>query len=211
VSVRRSFLRFGATALLAGATFALSTASANAGVLLNAAPSCDGQAVAKVFAPWLDFANYTPLPGGDFEGAGSGWSMTGGATTAAGNSPFYVGGAGTTSLSLPAGSSVTSSSICVGVEHPTVRFFAKRTSGGALSPSSLRVEVLFENATGGVNSLTIANVLSNGSWQPTVPIPVVANLFTLLPGDNTPVAFRFTANGASWSVDDVWVDPYQRK
>jgi hypothetical protein len=27
----------------------------------------------------------------------------------------------------------------------------------------------------------------------------------------TPVAFRFTAEGADWSIDDVWVDPYSRK
>ncbi len=40
---------------------------------------------------------------------------------------------------------------------------------------------------------------------------VVANLLPLLPGEMTPVSFRFTAQGADFSVDDVWVDPYARK
>jgi len=40
---------------------------------------------------------------------------------------------------------------------------------------------------------------------------VVANLLPLLPGHHTPVAFRFTPLlGSSWSVDDVFVDPYAR-
>jgi hypothetical protein len=40
---------------------------------------------------------------------------------------------------------------------------------------------------------------------------VVANLLALLPNETTPVAFRFTAQGGDWSIDDVWVDPYGRK
>jgi hypothetical protein len=40
---------------------------------------------------------------------------------------------------------------------------------------------------------------------------ILANLLPLLPGEHTPVAFRFTAVGGDWSVDDVWVDPYSRR
>jgi len=40
----------------------------------------------------------------------------------------------------------------------------------------------------------------------------VANLLPLLPNGHTPVAFRFTPiRGGSWSIDDVHVDPYQRR
>lgn len=212
MSARRPSLRLGATALLAGAAFALSTASASAGALVASAPSCDEQSLAKTFLPWLDVADYTPLPGGDFETGGEGWSFAGGAAIAAGNSPYQVGGGGSSSLSVPAGGSATSATICVGIEHPTIRFFAKRTSGGTLSLASLRVDVLFEDATGSVVSLPVGSVLSTGSWQPTLPMAIVANLLPLLPNEATPVAFRFAAQGnASWSVDDVWVDPYYRR
>ena len=41
-------------------------------------------------------------------------------------------------------------------------------------------------------------------------MPVVANLLALLPGARTPIAVRFTAEGGSWLVDDVYVDPYSK-
>jgi hypothetical protein len=104
--------------------------------------------------------------------------------------------------------------MCVGLEHPTLRFFARR-SGSATSSalSSLRVDVRFEDAAGDVATLTIGVVPASlhAAWGPTLPMPVVANLLPLLPGERTPVAFRFTPQGpGSWLVDDVYVDPYRR-
>lgn len=210
---RRNRLRAGAIAVAALAAFAVSSSTANAGVLVASAPSCDDQPLSKPFTPWLDYADYTPLPGGDFEGATDGWSFRGATAVAAGNSSFAVGGADDgSSLAIPAGGSATSASICVGLEHPTIRFFAKRRSTGMLaSLSTLRVDVLFELATGDVVSLPIGTVLNGGGWQPTLPMLAVANLLPLLPGEHTPVAFRFTAQGGAWSIDDVFVDPYGRK
>ena len=68
--------------------------------------------------------------------------------------------------------------------------------------------------SGIVNSLPLVGaVLPTSSWQPTVlPVVVVANLLPLLPGQRTPVAFRFTPTlGGAWSIDDVYVDPYSRR
>jgi hypothetical protein len=212
VSLRRISLRTALTALTAIAVLAAGATTANAGVLVSSAPDCDAQPLSNPFLPWLDIANYTPLGGADFEGTGDGWSFSGGATIADGNEPYYVGDAGDSqSLSLPAGASATSPAICVGLGHPAIRLFAKRRSGGALSLSTLRVDVLFELQGGSTAALPIGIVLNGGSWQPTLPMLVVANLLPLLPGERTPVAFRFTAQGADWSVDDAWVDPYSRK
>jgi hypothetical protein len=127
-----------------------------------------------------------------------------------GNEPFFVHGAGERSaLALPSGSSATSPSMCVGILHPTMRFFA-RNRGSLLS--TLRVEVLFEDASGRIHALPIGLVLGDNKWHPTLPFPVVANLLALLPGEHTAVAFRFvpTGLGASWVIDDVYVDPYGR-
>ncbi len=208
-------LRIGSTASIALAAMTLGAASANAGVLVSSAPNCDAQPLSTPFSPWYDNASYTPLGGGDFESSAAGWSLSGGAAVAAGNEPWKVGGASdASSLSVPAGGSATSPAICVGLEHPTIRFFAKRTSGGTLGLSGLRVDVLFENNLGIINSLPVVGVaLPSSSWQPSVlPMLVVANLLPLLPGEHTPVAFRFTPTlGGSWSIDDVYVDPYGRR
>jgi hypothetical protein len=52
-------------------------------------------------------------------------------------------------------------------------------------------------------------VLGGSKWTPTLPLPVIANLLPLLPGDLTPVRFRFTPVGGAWQIDDVYVDPYR--
>ena len=81
-----------------------------------------------------------------------------------------------------------------------------------LATRELRVDVLYEDATGATQSLTIGRVLGGAEWSPTLVMPVVANLLALVPGERTAVAFRFTAEGtvASWRIDDVYVDPYSK-
>lgn len=185
---------------------------AQAGLLVSEAESCADQPLEQPFVRWLDPADYTLLDGGTFEGSTRGWSLNG-ARVVSGNEPFYVHGSGESrSLSLPAGSSATSPVTCVGLEHPTMRFFARGSGGGLLGAlSTLQVDVLFEDAGGTVRSLPIGIVARTGQWSPTLPAPVVANLLPLLSGEMTPVSFRFTPRGsASWTIDDVYVDPKRR-
>jgi hypothetical protein len=195
---------FVAAIVLAG----MATAPAHAGLLAQSAGKCPTLSSKQVFRPWLDPAQYVPAPGGTAEST-TGWKLEGGATLVAGNEPWKVAGSGTRSLALPAGAKATTSAACVGLGHPTMRFFARRTSGTALS--TLKVEVLFDGLGGLVKSLPIGVVLGGSNWQPTLPFPVVANLLPLLPGQMTPVAFRFTAIGGTWQVDDVYVDPWKAR
>ena len=202
LSIRRTAtILAGSATLLAGAA-----APAQAGVLVSSASACDDTSSSQVFLPWVDVANYFLAPGGDFESGAAGWTLTGGAAVVSGNEPWNVTGGGSSSLRLPAGSSATSPAICVGIEHPTIRFFEK--SSGATLGSNLRVEVLFEDAWGNVHALTIGRE-TRGGWEVTPAFVVVANLLALLPGEHTAVAFRFTPEWTgSWQIDDVHVDPY---
>jgi len=156
------------------------------------------------FTPWLDFASYTLVPNGDLESDAAGWSLDGGASVVADNESFYVHDAGDAhALSLPAGSSATTSGMCVAATSPDLRFFA-RNLGSPLS--TLKVEVLFTDPLGRPHALPVALLLGGSSWQPTLPIPLLANL-TL---GTTSVAFRFTPLGGSeWRIDDVYVDPFK--
>lgn len=191
---------------------AFAAPSAQGGVLVKSATDCDAQTVEQPFKRWLDSSNYVLVPNGTVESGADGWSLNGGSVVS-GNEPWNVHGAGEShSMKIPAGRSVTTGSICVGLEHPTLRFFAKSSGGSLLGlVSTLTVEVQFEDSLGNVQSLPIGAVLPNGSWQPTLPYPVVANLLPLLPGEHTAVSFRFTAvGGANWQIDDVYVDPRSR-
>jgi hypothetical protein len=194
----------------AGVVTIAAAAPAQAGVLVASAQGCKTPATSQVFLRWLDPLRYELAPGGDAESA-AGWTLTGGARVVSGNEPWKVGDrSDTSSLLLPRGSQATTGVMCVGITHPTIRFFAKRTSGWLLD--TLKVDVLFEGAGGQVGSLPVGVVLAGGSWQPTLPYPVLASLLPLLPGAQTPVAFRFTPLGrANWQIDDVYVDPWRSR
>jgi hypothetical protein len=181
--------------------------SAHAGPLVASAPNCDPQVWETPFLPWADPASYVLVPTGNLESARD-WTLSGGAGVVSGNETFHVHGAGEAmSLALPTGSSATTAPICVGLEHPTLRFFARNT-GSVLS--TLAVDVLFEDAAGEVRSLRIAQLAGGARWQPSLPLPVVANLLALLPGERTPVEFRFRPlGGGDWRIDDVYVDPWR--
>jgi hypothetical protein len=185
---------------------ALAAPAAQAGPLVKSAGDCAAGTLEHPFVRWLDPLGYVLTPGGSFEDGASGWSA-GAGKVVSGNEPFYVHNRGDSkSLSIPSGSSVTSPTICVGLDKPLLRFFA-RSSGGLLSLSALKVDVQFETAGGTVLSLPMGVALPSG-WSPTLPLPVLANLLPLLSGDQTPVRFRFTpVGGASWWIDDVYVDP----
>jgi hypothetical protein len=197
--------------LVAAAAVTLAAAGpAQAGLLVASAKNCATPPASQVFLRWLDPLRYELAPGGRAESA-QGWTLTGGARIVPGNEPWKVGGSGDSmSLQLPRGSRATTGVMCVGIGHPVMRFFARRSSGWLLD--TLAVDVLFEGAGGRVHSLPVGLVLGGGSWQPTLPFPVLASLLPLLPGEKTPVQFRFTPLGAgTWQIDDVYVDPWRYK
>ena len=119
---------------------------------------------------------------------------------------------GTHGLQIPAGHSVISPTMCVGIENPSMRFFAHRSGGGLLGAASqLVVTARVETSLGLVIEVPVGtvDVLTNGTtWNRTPAQIVLASLLPLLPGQHTPVQFRFAAVGtADWVIDDVFVDP----
>jgi hypothetical protein len=167
--------------------------------------SCSGQTFEQPFLRWGDIANYVLTPGGTFEAAST-WTLSG-ASVVAGNEPYDIHGAGEgRSLSLAAGASATSESMCTTFLHPDLRFVAR---GSGFAPL-LSVEVLFRGLTGAVHSQIFAVVPGTGFWAPTLPLLFLVNATAALnPDGTTPLAFRFTALSGSWQVDDVYVDPYK--
>jgi hypothetical protein len=173
--------------------------------------TCPSSTYEQPFAPWLDFASYVLAPNGGVESGAAGWNLEGGAAVAAENESFYVHGAGDTrSLSLPSGSTATTSSMCVDATSPDLRFFVRNT-GSLLS--TLKVEVLYTDALGQSHALTVAVLAAGSAWQPTLPIPILANLAAppLVTDGTTSVAFRFTPQGSwsGWKIDDLYVDPFK--
>ena len=190
------------------ATFASLLAASLAHAETVAPPACPAVELDTPFAKWNDFAKYFLVPGGDFESADKGWRLEGGAALAGEDESFGVRSLeGTSSLILPPGSTATSPEICVGLEYPTLRFFAR-----AYAPSAARlsVHVLFRTPDNTPRQLRIADLTAGQAWEPTRIIFILANFLALHPNWDGKVAFRFTATSGTVGVDDVFVDPYER-
>jgi hypothetical protein len=181
--------------------------SASAGVLSQSASDCPSYLSTKVFAKWLDPFNYTLAPGGHFESS-SDLTFTGGAKIVSGNETSYVNSsADRNSVLIPRGGTVTTGAMCVGLDKPTVRFFAKRP-GFALLPL-LTVEGLYTTRSGGTASLPLVGVpLAGNSWSLQLPFVTTGALLEL--GDQTMMRFRLRAVTGDWQVDDFYVDPSRR-
>lgn len=195
-----------ATAVAAMALLA-PAGSASAGILSESATDCPTYASSQVFSRWLDPFHYSLAPGGAFESA-TGLTFKGGAKIVTGNESSYVHGtADRNSVLLPAGGSVTTGPMCVGLEKPTVRFFAKRPSFSLLP--LMVVEGLYKDKAGVQRSLPFVGVpVAGGGWSLQLPFVSTGALLEL--GDQTMMQFRLRAVTGTWQVDDLYVDPWRR-
>jgi hypothetical protein len=188
-------------------TAALSAMAATAGPAVAA--GCPVAPLSNPFAAWGDHADYQLAPDGSIEGAGAVWSLRGGAVAQEGNETFTVTSpTDHLSLRVPAGGAATTKRMCLGVEHTTFRLFAKRGAGS--STSRLAVDVVADDPWGRERSLTVGVLSGSSSWAPSPVLPTVANLLAPLTSNAIDVSFRFRPLGdATWSIDDVYVDPYR--
>jgi len=175
------------------------------------AQACDYDGAEQVFKPWGDSHSYVLAPDGGFEAGGAGWSLSGGAATVAGNESFYLNDSGDSrSLSLPAGSSAVSPSICMSIDTPIFRLFARNTG----DPSAgLRVEASYK-LLGLLRTKTLSTVYAGPSWAPSQQLSTVLTLSTVV-GTLIPssIQIRITpvGSGGSWQVDDLYIDPFARR
>lgn len=193
--------------LTLAAVTAVAAIAATAGpAMAGTTASCPAAAVSNPFTQWGDSANYQLAPGGDIEDRAASWTLTGGAAAVQGNETFMVSRPGDhLSLRVPATGSAATRRMCIGAEHPTFRFFVKRSGGTALS--RLAVEIVVKDAVG-VRALPVGLVAASATWAPSPSLRTVANLLAQAAGSTVEVSFRFRPlAGGTWSVDDLFVDP----
>jgi hypothetical protein len=166
--------------------------------------SCDHAALSQPFLPWADANSYKLVPGGDFEGPATGWSLSGPAAVVPGSEPAGVtGSVGASSLAIPAGGAAQSPTTCVDAAYPSFRFFARTDKPGSL----LAVSVVYQTLLG-QTSVPVGLVTLSGNWAPTLPMLTASAVGGLLSGGTAPVALRFTELTGTSQIDDVFVDPH---
>jgi hypothetical protein len=200
VSPRQRRLALAALAL----SLVLSCVGGTARASLAASSSCSYGATEHPFLRWLDPAAYTLVPGGSFEGGATGWTLAGGAKVVAGNETFLAhSSSDRSSLALPSGASATTARFCVSLVRPTIRLFVSNTGS---SSSRLGVKVVFRGPLGILGALDGGTVTAGKAWQPS-PV-MLATLNAPLGTDSAQFVFSTKADGGSWRIDDVYVDPW---
>jgi hypothetical protein len=192
-----------AVVMIATLVFTLAwAAGARAGLAGGVLGGCPGQPLSQPFLPWLDASSYVFAGDGGFESGARGWNLKGGAAVVSGNEPWRVHSAADShSLSLPAGARAASPATCIGLLHPTTRFFARSLGG------TLKVDATVTIAGVSIPVL-IGVVVAGNSFAPTLPLPLLANLTAPLSGSGS-VTLTFTAVGGAVQIDDLYIDPFK--
>jgi hypothetical protein len=199
------------------ALFACTAPLAHAGLVSGLLPgllsptdtptTCDttsSQAFAKVDG---DKSYYVLAPGGSFEGGAPGWTLARGVSVVSGNEPWKVHGASDNhSLYIPSGSSATTPPMCFATGDWHLRFFAASSSN---SLSSIQVRVRVKSLLGVLSVLDGGKISANSTWQPSARLGLLLTNLTGILGTDS-VSFQFVpSDGASWRIDDVYLDPWK--
>ncbi len=195
---------------VAGLTIALvAPGQAQAGLLFTGSGSSCDPVPSQAFLPWGDESHYSLVGGGTFEKGETPWDLSGGAAIVSGNEPWRVErDNGTRSLRIPAGGSALSPTACFTFGDWHFRFFVRNTGAAT---GTLRAEVVVRNLTGLLSVLDGGVVKADGSWDPSPRVgALLSNVCGLLPTTKA-VAIRLRAvgAGASFQVDDVYLDPWK--
>jgi hypothetical protein len=191
-------------AALAGATVV-----ALIGVPAAAQAACPTAPVTKAFHAFGDSANYSLVSNGAFESGAGGWSLSG-ASVVSGNESYKVRGAtDSKSLAIAATGRVVSPQFCVSTDHPTFRFFAKRTGG---TWGVLNVALRWRIGNGATNETVVGSVTTGTSWAPTQSFALsqVLGLWNSSQSATVQIVLDPEDYGGAWAVDDIYVDPYTR-
>jgi hypothetical protein len=171
--------------------------------------ACPKTPTTKAFKAFGDNANYSLLSNGAFETGTAGWSLSG-ASVVSGNESYHVRSeTDSKSLAIAPTGRVVSPAFCVSTEHPTFRFFAKRTSGswGVLTVS-LRARV----GDGPVFETVVGAVTPGTDWNPTQSFGL-SQVLGLWHADQTAsvqIVLDPENYGGAVAIDDVYIDPYTR-
>ena len=183
------------------------------------AATCGSRTSSTPFSKFGDSNQYFLAPGGSFESGAGGWALQNG-SVAAGNDTYSLNSAGD-KQSLKLTGSATSGSFCITRDDPLLRFAAKTvtTPGANGNYSQLNVSIVVRNAAGSQATffLGVIPAQGNGGWFIS-PQLRYGNLLDswLFGSDGTGTAtmqvqFTVAGQGGTWSIDDVFVDPFMGK
>jgi hypothetical protein len=172
--------------------------------------ACPTTPTTKAFAAFGDNADYSLAPAGAFETGTTGWTLSG-ASVVSGNESYKVhGSADAKSLAIKATGTAASAPFCVALQHPTFRFFARRTSG---TWGVLNVKLRWTDESSVTHETVVGSVTAADTvWHPTSSFNLapVLGIWNSKQALTARIVLDPEDAGGAWAIDDVYVDPYSR-
>jgi hypothetical protein len=180
------------------------------------AASCANRTLTPSFSRFGDPNQYFLAPSASFENGASGWALSN-AATSSGNNSFFLN-ATTDKRSLKLTGSALSPAFCITRDDPLLRFAAKTvtTAGSNGNYSQLNVSIIVRNAAGSEGRYFLGAIQpqGNGGWFVTPQMHYGSLFDSYLFGSDglgtatMQVQFTVAGQGGTWSVDDLYVDPF---
>lgn len=179
--------------------------------------ACPTPPTAKVFRAFGDSSDYFLAPNGGFESGTTAWTVSNASVVSGNESSQLHGSADAHSLRIAPGGEAVSAPICVDTTRTGYRFFARHP--GAVSGPSMKVSIRLAGPDGVARDLPI-DTLDGATYQSWTPSrfwdpSIAAGIFKQLgftADDTTSVRLVFDVAGdygASWRIDDLYIDPYR--
>ncbi len=172
-----------------------------------ASAACPTPGSSQLLAETGDNASYFLLEGSSFEEGAPGWSLINAEDVSEGNEG--IGGSSAHAVVIHPGGEAISPAFCVSSNIPSFRFYAKQLSGGW--GGLLSVSLRFKDGFGFTHTVPLSfGLSSDGSWALSPVLELARRLPWWAPNNvNVNLVFQ-PANGSSWSIDEVLIDPYSR-
>jgi hypothetical protein len=163
--------------------------------------SCGPRTLTTAFSRFGDSGQYFAAPNGGFETGTSDWTTGAGAQVVSGNERWYLNSqADSKSLSLPSGAWARTSTICTNASDQTIRLMVKGATG------QLKVDAYVLSGGNIRTWSTQIDATKTTGWRPS---PVIQFALGNQYLGATTIQLTFTAIGASWQIDDLYVDPFK--
>jgi hypothetical protein len=167
----------------------------------NGSGSCGTRALKTPFSSFGDSGQYFFAPNGGFESGTSSWTVGGGASVVSGNETSNLNAkSDSKSLSLPTGAWAKTAAFCTNPNDQTIRLMVKGSTG------QLKVDAYILSGTNIRTWSTQVSASKSTGWVPSQVIQFALGNQYL---GATTIQLTFTAIGAKWQIDDLYVDPFK--
>lgn len=184
-------------------TGASSESQAGSGSTSQSPVICEGQLFSQPFLSYGDSGFYTLAPGGEFNSASEGWTLSGGASVV--NTTRPDGSAGG-ALNLPSGSKAVSPPMCVTLAYPSAKTWVSAANG----TKGVIVSVSYAGTASAIAPRKVETIeAKHGTWT----LGEFGVEPSLAGDEEAPREVRFIFEGArkgETQLFDVYVDPRMR-